>query len=74
MFYSCPVRTRHVWMLPALDVGVPAQGLVLAWRKRARLASPPIWEAYVVYVDRSEVTRLEWVPATYLRPVESPRP
>lgn len=67
--------TRHVWLLPALDVGVPRQGYVLAWRRTVRLASPPAWEAYVVYVDdRRGDTRIEWVPAAYLRPVESPRP
>jgi hypothetical protein len=68
------MRTRHVWLLSPLDVGAPLQGFVLAWRKRARLASPPTWEAQLVYVDRSEVTRIEWVPATYLRPVSSERP
>lgn len=68
------MRTRHVWLISPLDVGPPMQGLVITWRKRARLASPPVWEAQVVYVDRAEVCRLEWVPATYLRPVSSDRP
>ncbi|MFL6060643.1 MAG: hypothetical protein ACJ72E_05385 [Marmoricola sp.] len=27
-------RTRHVWVLPALDVGEPAQGLVVSWRSK----------------------------------------
>ncbi len=62
-------------MLPALDVGVPRQGYVLAWRRTARLASPPVWEAYVVYVeDRRGDTHMEWVPEIYLRPVRSDRP
>lgn len=62
-------------MLPALDVGLPRQGYVLAWRRSVRLSSPPVWEAYVVYVDdRRGDTRVEWVPAIYLRPVSSDRP
>lgn len=68
-------RTRHVWLLPALDVGRPKQGLVLTWRRVVRLASPPTWEALVLYVDEPrEDARLEWIPAQYLRPVESERP
>lgn len=62
--------TRHVWLRPALDVGDPVQGFVLDWRKHTALAAPPTWEAHVVYVDRSDVTRIEWVPAMYLRPVD----
>jgi hypothetical protein len=69
------VKTRHVWLLPALEVGPPKQGYVLTWRRVVRLASPPSWEAYVLYVDeRREDARIEWVPAAYLRPVESERP
>lgn len=63
-----------MWLLPPLDVGVSMQGFVLAWRRTQRLASPPGWEAQVLYVDRSEVARIEWVPQTYLRPVSSERP
>lgn len=59
-------------MLPALDVGLPRQGYVLSWRRTVRLASPPQWEAYVLYVDeRRGDARIEWVPETYLRPVMS---
>jgi hypothetical protein len=69
------VKTRHVWMLPVLDVGLPRQGFVLAWRRTTRLAAPPAWEAFVLYVDeRRGDTRIEWVPAIYLSPVLSERP
>lgn len=62
-------------MLPALDVGLARQGYVLTWRKVPRMAGPAMWEAYVLYVDeRRGDTHMEWVPATYLRPVESDRP
>jgi len=68
------VKTRHVWLLPALDVGKPLPGLVLTWRRTTRLASPPMWEAHVVYVDRSETIRIEWIPAVYLVPVAADPP
>lgn len=69
------MKTRHVWLLPALDVGVARQGYVLAWRRTVRLASPPVWEAYVLYVEEPRgSTCMEWVPAIYLRPVQSERP
>lgn len=62
-------------MISPLDVGPPRQGYVLTWRRTVRLASPPAWEAYILYVDdRREDARFEWVPAEYLRPVESRRP
>jgi hypothetical protein len=62
-------------MLPLLDVGLPQQGYVLAWRQTARLSTPPAWEAYVMFVDeRHGDARIEWVPATCLRPVVSERP
>lgn len=62
---------RHVWLLPALEVGQKRPGLVLTWRKRVINASPPVWEAYVCWVDeRREDVRFEWVPAMYLRPVQ----
>lgn len=68
-------RTRHVWLLPALDVGEPEQGLVLTWRRRVRMASPPTWEALVLHIDeRREDSRIEWIPASYLQPVESDPP
>lgn len=70
MFYSPEMGVRHVWLRPPLDVGRPRPGLVLTWRRTTRLASPPAWEAYVVYVDGlREDVRVEWVPATYLVPV-----
>lgn len=48
---------------------------MITWRRTVRLASPPAWEAYILYVDdRREDARFEWVPAEYLRPVESRRP
>ncbi|WP_148046010.1 hypothetical protein [Nocardioides marmoriginsengisoli] len=69
------MKTRHVWMLPPLDVGLPRQGLVLTWRRRVVNASPPMWEAYVLWIDeRREEARVEWVPASYLQPVESEAP
>lgn len=68
------MKTRHVWVLPVYDVGHPRQGLVLDWRQRPRLASPATWEAQVVYVDTTGVTRVEWVASSYLRPVTSTPP
>lgn len=65
------MKTRHVWLLPPLDVGPTRQGFVLAWRRTQRLASPPTWEAQVLYVlhdDRGEL-RVEWIPSLYLVPV-----
>lgn len=69
------MKTRHVILKPPLDVGQPTEGYVLAWRQTQRLASPPMWEAYVVSVDeRRGTTKVEWVPAVYLEPVVSARP
>jgi hypothetical protein len=68
------MRTRHVWLIPALNVGPELPGFVMGWRQTARKASTAIWEAHVVYVDRAGATRIEWVPAMYLRPEVSERP
>lgn len=68
------MKTRHVLMRPALDVGDPVPGLVLDWRKRpARGASPAMFEAYVASVHGDSV-RVEWIPSMYLTPVHSAPP
>ncbi len=69
------MKVRHVWLIPPMGVGETKPGLVLTWRRRVQQASPPTWEAYVVFVDeRREDVRVEWVPSVYLVPARSEKP
>ena len=69
-----PARVRHVWVRSGFG-GAPQQGLVLAWRRIPREASPPTWQALVLQVDdKAGTVRTEWVFAIYLVPVPSVPP
>jgi hypothetical protein len=68
-------RIRHVWVRPAYGVGQAKPGLVIAWRKLEKQASPPQWQARVVVFDeRDETVTISWVYASELEPVGSALP
>lgn len=68
-------KTRHVWVVPAYDVGAPRAGLVVSWRLKHTQTSGPTWEALVMVVDdKTESARMEWVDQARLRPVRSEPP
>lgn len=65
-------HVRHVRVLPPLGRPGARAGLVLAWRRVQRGASPAAWQAMVaVFDERIERLEVEWYFATELVPVRS---